>query len=309
MNRVIVTGATGFIGCQVLAPLVRRNFEVHALYHRTQPDEPAADWAWHACDLFDEKSVANLFESVQPMGLLHFAWDTTPGSYWTNPANLTWTGTTLRLLEAFRKNGGKRVVIAGSSAEYDWKTDQSLDEFRSALSPQKLYGKCKNALREIVQEWAMQEKISWAWGRIFNVFGPWENPNRLVPKVTRALLAGEEVKFDRGAALRDFMHVADAGEAFAALFASTATGPVNIGSGEAVSIREMVSMIAHQLEKTRQVVFDTLSNPEDEHPRVIASVRRLREEVGWKTSRTLEERLRETCLWWSDYSQDAAVKF
>lgn len=298
MKKVVVTGASGFLGHHVLAPLQRRGFAVHALYKGTAPGDRATDVHWHQCDLFDDHAVRVMFESIRPTGLLHLAWETKPGAYWAASSNLDWVAATLRMLQHFRRVGGARLVIAGSSAEYQWGGDQLLDEIQTPLLPASLYGHCKNALREIVQAWAPAVQISWAWGRIFNIFGSGENSARLIPKIVRTLEAGEQLPFDSGACRRDFLHVADAADAFADLFASSVTGAVNVASGEATPVKSVVSTIAHCLDRTDQVQFDTLPAVPEEHAQIVAAVRRLREEVCWRPAASLEVRLRETCAAW-----------
>ncbi len=307
MKRVLVTGATGFIGWQTLSPLLGRGFEVHALYRTTPPNDSPPAVTWHEGDLFDRRAVSALLAQLRPSSLLHMAWEATPGHYWTSPANLSWVAASLSLVQAFAETGGQRLVVAGSSAEYDWQGDQLLEELQGPIKPQSLYGKSKNALRELIAAWAPAQGISWAWGRVFNVFGPGEKPNRLIPRVIRSLTDGELLPFDEGAILRDFLHVADAGEAFAALLDSAVTGPVNIAAGEATSIRELVSSVACSLGKEKLVSFGALNSTAQEPKRVIAHIGRLRDEVGWRPPAPLQQRLRETCVWWQDQLRQKAA--
>lgn len=300
MKRIVVTGASGFIGRHVLSPLLARGYEVVAVCRRMPSGTWPSDLAWRECDLCDSAQVKTMLDEVRPFGLVHLAWITTPGDYWTSAANLTWLAASLELMRRFAEGGGKRIVVAGTSAEYKWGGERPLDESASPLQPQKLYGKCKNALREILEEWAPETGVSWAWGRIFNVFGPHEHAGRLAPKIINHLLAGREAPFDSGASLRDFLHVADAGEAFAALFDSPVAGPVNIANGEATSVREFLSAIAKAVSKPDHVLFDSLPQRPDEYPRILASASRIRREVGWLPAAPLDERVRETCRWWQD---------
>lgn len=301
MTKVLVTGGSGFLGRHTLMPLVERGFEVHALYRTSLPTLPTDNVVrWHQCDIFDEAKLGRQIEMIRPEGLLHLAWDTTPGLYWTTSANLDWLAASLHLARCFARCGGQRLVIAGSSAEYQWGGEDKLDEIASPLLPTSLYGKCKNALREVIASWASEENISFAWGRIFNVFGPGEKQARLVPKIIRALMAGNQLPFDSGHSERDFLYVSDAGDAFAALFASDTTGPVNIASGEAVSVREFIMELRDCLQPKGQVLFGALESPSNEPARVVASSARLLNEVGWRAGAPMKMRLQETCAWWRE---------
>ncbi len=298
MSRVLVTGASGFLGRHVVESLVRRGYEVHSISRLDPAPGNSIGVRWHRANLFDRNRASELLRQVRPDGLMHLAWVTEHRTYWTTPENLDWTAATIDLLRAFRAEGGKRVVIAGTSAEYDWSSGNLLDEGHSLLRPSSLYGHCKNALREIVEAWAPAAALSWAWGRIFNIFGPGENPERLVPRVVQTLVERKELALDDCSDVRDFLGVAEAGDAFAALYASDVSGAINIASGVPVSVRQLVEHIAGELGREDLVTFNTASAPGAPSPAVVASVIRLREELGWVPAKNLDESVRSACRWW-----------
>jgi nucleoside-diphosphate-sugar epimerase len=105
--------------------------------------------------------------------------------------------------------------------------------------------------------------------------------------------------------VRDFLHVADVGDAFAALLDSDVEGAVNIGSGEGVAVAEVVQRIAELAGRPDLVELGALEAPPDEPPLLVADVGRLHEEVGWRRFRSLDEGLRETVEWWRAFSSGA----
>ena len=299
MKRVLVTSATGFVGRHTLPALLARGYEVHAVA-RHAPGNVAADGVrWHAADLLDEAQGARLIAEIAPTDLLHLGWYTEPGKYWAATENLAWVRASLGLLEAFARRGGRRVVLAGTCAEYDWTGDGLCDEARTPLRPATLYGTCKDALRQMVEAYARQAGLSAAWGRIFFLYGPHEYPQRLVAAVIRGLLRRERVPLSHGTQVRDFLYVQDVAEAFAALLESEVTGAVNIASGAGVSLREIVNRIAAELDGHDLVAFGALpAAPAGEPPRLVAAVERLRVEVGWRPRFALDEGLARTIAWW-----------
>src|SRR3989338_229154 len=147
VRRVLVTGASGFIGRQSLVPLLERNFEVHALYNK-KPIETDSRITWHHVDLLEDGAAAKLCAKLSPTHLLHFAWYVDPKDYKISEENKKWVGATLDLLRAFQKNGGKRAVLAGTCMEYDWSMPQGvLAEGSSPIAPNTHYGKAKNETR------------------------------------------------------------------------------------------------------------------------------------------------------------------
>lgn len=300
-KRVLVTGATGFIGRHVLEPLVNRGFEVHAVYHGEALNEPRVHW--HHADLADEKTVARIMEEVAPTHLLHFAWIATPGVYWTSPENEQWVDWTLSLVKSFRQHGGQRAVLAGTCAEYDWHDLPDFIPEKAAQRPATLYGTCKAKARELAETFAKKEGLGLAWGRIFLLFGPHESRVRLVPSVITALLAGEEVRTTSGEQVRDLLFVGDVSEAFCALVDSNVEGAVNIGSGKGVALKDVILKIAEMIGRPELVQLGALPSRPDDPPRLVADSTRLSKEVGWKPRLTLDEGLKKTIAWWKAHRE------
>jgi nucleoside-diphosphate-sugar epimerase len=236
--------------------------------------------------------------SVEPTHLLHFAWDATPGKYWTSVDNLGWVQSSLALVREFARAGGRRVVMAGTCAEYDWTGDGRCVEAQTPLRPATLYGTCKHALHLMLEAYAAQAGLSAAWGRVFFLYGPHEYPQRLVSSVVRHLLRGERAPCTHATQRRDILYVEDVAAAFVALLESEVTGAVNIASGEAVELRAVINRIAEKLHGHELVDFGALPAAQSEPPLLVADVTRLREEVGWQPRFTLEEGLRRTIDWW-----------
>ena len=293
MKRVLVTGASGFIGRHTLSALGTRGFEVHAVSSRPHAS-PAVQW--HTADLLHAPEAQRVISAVRPTHLLHLAWFAVPGRFWTAPENLCWVQATIELARAFATMGGERFVAAGTCAEYDL-SDQDCDERETALKPSTLYGICKHASRIVLDGFA-DGRFSAAWGRIFHLYGPHEHSDRLVPSVVCSLLEGRPALCTSGVQVRDFLHVADVGDAFAALLDSSVCGPVNIASGSPRSVADVVSEIGREMNAEALVRLGARPTPPHDPPRLTASVTRLRDEVGWSPSFDLTGGLRSTIEWW-----------
>jgi len=105
VKRVLVTGASGFIGRHSLSHLVARGFEVHALARKTSPPK-CSGTVWHRGDLFDSAVIRELLTAVAPTHLLHFAWYAEPGKYQQSEDDLLWCQSGIELLRAFAASGG-----------------------------------------------------------------------------------------------------------------------------------------------------------------------------------------------------------
>src|SRR5258708_25096041 len=247
-KRVLVSGAGGFIGRWSVPALRRLGYEVHAvLSGNTSRDVPEQlrGAKIHFTDLLDDSAIDVLTREVRPSHLLHFAWIATPGVYWNSEENFRWLAASEYLLRSFGAQGGSRVMMAGSCAEYDWSRVEVCDELLSPLANTEAaiphddaaavvsrYAACKIALQATLADFGRREGLSTAWGPIFFQFGPHEHPDRLVPSVICNLLLNREAPCSHGRQVRSFLHVADVGEAFAAGLDSCIQGPGAPGSDD-----------------------------------------------------------------------------
>lgn len=307
MRRVLLTGATGFIGRHALPLLIEHGYEVHATTRALPVGGEQNATHWHQVDFMDPVAVAGLVGTIKPSHLLHFAWYAEPGKYWTSEQNFRWVQASMHLLESFGKNGGKRVVMAGTCAEYDWSYGRCIEN-QTLIRPASIYGACKAAMQHLLEAYGRRFAMSTAWGRIFHLYGPHEHRTRLVPSIIFPLLLGQTAPCSSGEQQRDFLHVQDVASAFVALLNSDVMGPVNIGSGQPVAVRDVVERIAAQIGLPALVRLGDLQNRPDEPPLLVADVSRLTNEVKWAPFYNLDAGLASTIAWWREQSSKVGVK-
>jgi nucleoside-diphosphate-sugar epimerase len=305
MKSVLVTGATGFIGQHALEPLVERGFHVHAVSSKRVVPRVSAV-AWHTVDLFEPDSVRALLDTVRPSHLLHFAWSMVPGGSAPAEENLRWVNATLDLARSFAASGGERAVMAGSCAEYDWRYGYC-DEQLTPLAPRTHYGVCKNAVRAVCDAYFADSGISFGWGRIFFVYGPHEPLPRLVPSIVSSLKKQQPAKCTHGEQMRDYLHVEDVAGACVALLDTDVRGPVNIASGQPVTLRDIAEHIARRLNAEPLLRMGAVPAAPDDPPMLVADVRRLANDVGWKPRHSLQSGLDHTIGWWMNTSNKAVA--
>ena len=298
MSRVLVTGGSGFIGSHCLEPLVAASFDVHALATRHDP-LAVPGVTWHTVDLLDPVAAGALVAEIQPTHLLHLAWIVTPGTMIMSPENLHWTQASLGLYRAFAEAGGTRLVTSGSAYEYDWRFGYC-SEAVTPRAPDTVYGSCKRALNDLADAFAETAGISSAWARIFFLYGPREHPNRLVSSVIRSLLAGTGAKTSHGEQIRDYLHVQDVADALVILLCGELAGAVNIGSGEPIALKTIVTRIGERIGRPDLIELGALPARANDAPLVVADVARLKGELGWAPAYDLDRGLDQTIEWWRD---------
>ena len=167
INRVLVTGARGFLGRPIANLLAERGWDV--VRTATTPCKEHV-----VVDLLDDTAVLALVRKVEPTHLVHAAWKSVHGDVMHSTDNLAWLRSSLGLLKCFREAGGRRAAALGTSAEYDWTSGVCCNGV-TPLRPTTLYGACKHALHVALEAYAGASGLEFVWPRVFSVYGPGEH--------------------------------------------------------------------------------------------------------------------------------------
>jgi nucleoside-diphosphate-sugar epimerase len=305
MKRVLVTGASGLIGRHCLPLLSAKGHEIHAVrWHKTSAAIPdVAGVSWHHLDLIQPGCPTEAIREVRPDAVLHLAWCAVPGKFWETPENIDWLRASLELVSAFAESGGGRIVAAGSCAEYALDSGECIEN-QTPLAPTTLYGTCKRALDEILLRLNFPATVSAACGRIFFLYGPYEDASRVIAYVIRSLLKGEPALCSEGRDVLDFLHVEDAASAFVALLESDIRGPVNIGSGNRIELKDVFHEIGRQLGRPELIRVGARAAHSQKF-RIWANTEKLRSESGWLPRYDLSRGIAETIEWWRKQEPNA----
>jgi nucleoside-diphosphate-sugar epimerase len=274
--KVLLTGASGFIGSYVLDALIRLNIPVVEL-GRSHAGKGSS---FIEADLQNVADFETLIAGCEATHLLHLAWCTEHGQFWTSPLNLNWVSVTTQLIEAFCAQGGAHAVVAGTCAEYDWSYGYCHEDL-TPLAPATLYGVCKDATRRIVQTRCVQQQVTCAWARVFLPFGCGENSQRLIPALMD-VFQGKRPAFGVNAnAYRDFLHVSDVAAGLICLLSNQADGAFNIASAEPVMIGDLVKKLADIYHADPRAVLD-LSTDRQGEPRLLIGDHCKLKALGWQ---------------------------
>lgn len=287
--RVLLTGASGFLGRYVLDQLTQQETET-IVVGRTRPADYAGDFI--SADLLRVDDYSAIVQPAKATHLLHLAWYAEHGKYWTSPLNLRWLEASVHLVEAFCVGGGQKVVVAGTCAEYDWSYGYCRED-STPLNPSTLYGTAKDATRRLVASICDQYRIPCAWGRIFLPFGTGEARGRLIPSLIE-VFQGKRPPFGVYAtAYRDLLHASDVADGFVTLLRSDASGPYNVCSGEPVRLGDVICELARLLNVDPQAVL-SLSAERAGEPLLLVGDNVKLKLLGWQPALTLAEALGRT---------------
>lgn len=290
MAKILVTGANGFLGRYAVEALQRAGWQVAVSGRRA----PVLDGVCQsvAMDLLQPLETRDILEQVKADVLLHLAWFDDPRSRWHSVSNLTWTSATLDLIEKFAATGGKRVVFGSSCAVYEFSA-RNIHTETDRLAPTSLYGAAKAATANLLMTAQHALGISFVEARIFFCYGSGEPAGRLVADLITGISKGQSVACTDGMQLRDYLHASDVGGALQTLAASDCTGPVNVASGSAIRVSELITEVAAQMGRAELPEFGAIPRMDADPPNITGSADRLAG-LGFRPKHNLASGVAET---------------
>ena len=301
-DPVFVTGGSGFVGACAVQELARRGHEVHVLL-RPQSNlwrlRPVLNRLHvHRGDVTDAGAVREVLRRVRPRAVLHLA---THGAYESQADARTILQTnvlgTYNLLEASAEAGVAAFVNTGSSSEYGFKREPMRET--DVLEPNSFYAVGKAAQTHLCRFLAQRGDMGAIVFRLFSVYGPWEEPSRLIPTLIRRARAGLPLQMVSPRTVRDFVFIDDVLEALLNLSAAARMRGevVNLGSGVETSLEEVVRTVLGLLGSSSEVHWGAMTARHWDSNRWVADPSRARALLNWQPRFTLLQGLARTAAW------------
>lgn len=303
--RLLLTGATGFLGRNLLDLLERSasDVEVHVFSRSAATEELLKGRATiHKVDLLDPAAVTRAVDIASCTHLCHMGWlgAESPNRY-GSPENKRWVEASQHLFDRFSTQSAGRIVHIGSCIEYGNGIDGAQGE-ASPLESDTSYGQAKAEVSEIVLE-GFGNGTTAAVARIFFCYGRYEQRERLVPSIITSLGKGESIDLTEGRQRRDYLDGRDVAQALFALLETDAPGAFNVGSGVSVEVRRVAEILGEAMGRTELLRFGARTEGADTAPEILADTSRIRSVTGWAPGITLEEGLNDAIAWWQHSAQ------
>jgi nucleoside-diphosphate-sugar epimerase len=299
MGPVLVTGASGFIGAHLVRTLVRHGFDVVSVFHKAGLQE---DKRHFRLDLRDHHGLETLFRQFRFSSVAHLAAAGVSAEA-QNFEELVDVNTvaTAALGRMALGQGVERFLYVGSGFEYRPQA-HAIDE-SAPLGASNLYGASKAGGWLLLDAMHRLDGLPLTTFRPFSVYGPGENPAKLVPYVILQGLRREPIRLSLGSQVRDYVFIDDVVEALRlGLTTPEAAGKIyNIGTGpqEARSIRQLAeSIVTITGSPMRLCWFDRGDAGRRNPPYLVSDPTRAQIELGWRSQVRLEEGLARTCAWY-----------
>lgn len=272
MTRILVTGATGFVGRQIIRALGSADVKLLPVVRAGKEDEVAGlsniESVISTHDLFSESESWWEEQCHGTDIVIHAAWYAEPGKYLQAPQNIDCLIGSLRLAKGAAKSGVRRLIGIGTCFEYD--LAHSVLSVDTPLKPLTVYAACKASLYLALSQWWLPNQSGgFVWCRLFYLFGEGEDERRLVPYIRKQLENGKPAELTSGKQIRDFMDVVDAGRKIAEVALSDRIGPFNISSGVPITVRQLAERIADEYGRRDLLKFDVRPDNHFDPPCVI----------------------------------------
>jgi nucleoside-diphosphate-sugar epimerase len=303
VTRVIISGAAGFIGANVARRLLDDGLEPFLL---TLPSsdpwrlaELNGDARMVAVDLADGEGVMRVVADIKPQWVLHLA---AHGGYsWQTDADAILRANvvgTANLLAACRQEGVETFVNTGSSSEYGLK-DHAPSETES-VEPNSIYATAKAAATMLCQQAAVRDGMNISTLRLYSAYGPWEDPNRLIPALAAEGLRGTFPPLVAPETARDFVWIEDVVEAYllAARTRHEEHGAVyNVGTGTQTTVGEAAEVARDVLGIDASPDWGSMPARGWDTDRWVADSTKIRDKLGWRATRGFKEGFAELASW------------
>lgn len=298
MGSLLITGGSGFIGKACLRSLVDSDYNIYAITRDiTKVPKFANNITWLETDLFNFKSISKLIKEISPTHLLHLAWVTDHGTYTHSPENIDWLNASKSLIDTFISAGGKRIVVAGSCAEYHW-DDGSCIEHVSKLRSQSVYSQSKNHLFNYINAVTNHCDVEHAWGRIFFVYGPGEEKTKLVSSIIDNIIHKQVINIKHPGYLRDYIYIDDVAQIFTQLISDPYVGPINIGSGKAIAIIDIAQLISKILLGSVSISTEITAHEQNIDSIIEADISLLTSALSFEPKYNLKTGITNTINWY-----------
>ncbi len=301
MKRVLVTGAGGFVGANLARRLLSEGHEVHVLTaHRSwRLDEIADHIKIHTVDLTDASAVSKTISTTRPDWVFHLA---AHGAYCNQTDLLRMVQTnifgTMNLVEACLEIGFEAFVNTGSSSEYGYKDHPPAEG--ECLAPNSHYAVTKASATLYCRHTAESRNVHLPTLRLYSVYGPYEEPNRLIPTLVVHGLRGELPPLVNPDVARDFVYVDDVCDAY--LLAATHITPergaiYNVGTGMQTRLRDVVATGRDLFAIDKLPEWGSMPNRRWDTEVWVADNRKIMAELGWQPKVNFADGLRMTSEW------------
>lgn len=303
MKKIAITGATGFIGANLARRLHQDGHEVHLIlrpqYQPWRIENMRSSFKLHIIDLADAQQIQQLLKTIRPQWIFHLA---AYGAYSYQKDLAAMMATNIvglhHLVEAALLSGFESFVNVGSSSEYGFKDHPAKEN--EALDPNSHYALTKAYASMFCRHTALDQKVNMVTLRPYTVYGPWEQPGRLVPSL---IIEGMEKSFPAlvsADVARDFIYVDDFVDACILTAQQRAVdyGTIfNVGTGVQTTIKDAAELAREVFSIKEAPRWGSMKSRSWDTNIWVSDSRLIEEKIGFKPKYSFKQGFLETLQW------------
>ena len=299
--RVLLTGASGFVGSHVLARFLRAGEHTVAVVLRPGREPHRISHLLSGIEVItgDVAQPRALDESVRrfvPDVVVHSAWAAPSTQNRNSVEHAEHVAHAIELVKLAHAAGARHFIGLGSQAEYGPAANLATED--QPAQPTTLYGTAKLCAGLLAGKLCAALDIRFAWLRLFAAYGPGEDAGWLIPAMCHAFMNGQRPATTPGEQVWDYLYVEDAAEAVHRVaILPSATGVFNLGSGHGHTVREVIERVRDLVAPLATIGFGERAYAPDQVMHMQANIDRLRQTTGWQPKIDLATGLRRTVDW------------
>lgn len=307
MKKVIITGATSMMGISLIEQCIKNGVHVTAISRKNSsnlkrlPKSPFIEVV--ECDLDRIEDLSKICSKNFDV-FYHFAWEATGKKDRLDPIlqnnNVT---TSLKAVKVAKDLGCHTFIGSGSQAEYG-RVEREKISPTTPVNPDIAYGIAKYSACKLTQIYAEQLGINHIWGRIFSVYGIWDNEGTMVKSTIDKLLNGEKTEFTKGAQTWDYLFSEDAGRAFYLMGLKGKNRSIYcVGSGIARPLHSYIKIIGDNISPNSELGIGAVPYSPNQVMNLCADISSLTEDTGFVPEYTFERGIEKTIQWQRELSE------
>ncbi len=303
MAKVLITGASGFVGSNLARSLLSKGHEITLLLRQDHTPwrirDIRQDVRIEIADICDADTTGRVVRNAKAQWIFHLA---AHGAYsWQRDImRILQTNVmgTANLIHACIKEGFEVFVNTGSSSEYGFK-DHAVGE-HEPLEPNSYYAVAKGSATMFCQYTARSLGLRIPTLRLYSAYGPFEEPTRLIPTLILNGLGNRLPPLVNPDVARDFIYVDDVVNAYFLAVTTRQDDPgaiYNVGSGLQTTIREVVDLACRLLNVSVEPQWGSMQERIWDTDAWVADTKKIAEQLGWRAACSLEHGLRKMIDW------------
>lgn len=291
MRKIVLTGASGFVGSAVLKQLVEDGNQAIVLARKDSRQDRIVSLSGYQTIYYEELSKQELIDTLavhKPDAFIHLAWKGVGGQDRNEAFQITENlPLTLNTVELANAIGCQHWIGIGSQAEYGNPNCKVAET--APTNPTTLYGKAKLASCWASLGLAESLSMKGSWIRIFSTYGVGDEPTWFIPYIISEIRQGNSPKLTACEQVWDYLYVEDAARAILCVLYKELTGIFNIGSGQAITLKSVVEQIKDALQSSLDVDYGAVPYKNDQVMHLEADISKIQQLTGWTPNITIEQ--------------------